>query len=77
MDYVDQLLQAMRCGIETQTTPDCSKCPYELLAKLPDGLPVTRDVVVVDGKSYFRCCDTDQITKEAISLIESWRKSHG
>lgn len=77
MDYVDQLLQAMRCGIETQTTPDCSKCPYELLAKLPDGFPATRADVVVDGKSYFRCCDTDQIMKEAISLIESWRETHG
>lgn len=77
MDYVDQLLQAMRCGIETGTTPDCSKCPYELLAKLPDGFPATRADVVVDGKSYFRCCDTDQITKEAISLIESWRETHG
>ena len=73
MDYIDQLLQAMRCGMETETTPDCSSCPYELLAKLPDGFPTTRADVVIDGKSYFRCCDIDRITKEAISLIESLR----
>lgn len=73
MDYIDQLLQAMRCGMETETTPDCSKCPYELLVKLPDGFPTTRADVVIDGKSYFRCCDSDQITKEAISLIELLR----
>lgn len=73
MDYIDQLLQAMRCGMETETTPDCSSCPYELLVKLPDGFPTTRADVVIDGKSYFRCCDSDQITKEAISLIELLR----
>lgn len=77
MDYVDQLLQAMRCGIEKQTTQDCSKCPYELRAKLPVGIPITCANVVVDGKPYFRCCNTDQITKDAISLIESWRDLHG
>lgn len=76
MDYVDQLLQAMRCGIEKQTTPDCSKCPYELLVKLPNGFPAANADVVVDGRSYFRCCDTDKIRKEAISLIESWRETH-
>lgn len=77
MDYIDQLLQAMRCGIKTEPTSDCSKCPYELLVKLPNGFPAANADVVVDGRSYFRCCDTDKIRKEAISLIESRRETHG
>lgn len=77
MNFVDLLLKAMRCRIEPdpEAAPDCSNCPYELLSKLPNGFPADR-AVLIDGKLYFRSCDSDQIMKEAIALIEGWSKLH-
>lgn len=65
------LIKALRCSVKPYSDKEmqCAECPYRVLEKVNEELPIPYDVEI-DGKQYYEGCDYDRMVLDAADILE-------